>query len=96
MTGSRLLTEPEAAERLRCSTSKIKRLRLAGKLPYIAGRPVLIEEVDLDGYLESAKRRAKPGPAPNPSGTRGAADARQWALQATVLSHRAPTRRKPK
>ena len=46
-----LLTEPETAERLRCSTSKIKRLRKAGVLPFIPGRPVLIDSVVLNAYL---------------------------------------------
>ena len=52
-----LLTEPEVAERLRCSTEKVKRLRLSGKLAYLKGRPVLISEADLleftgrDAYL---------------------------------------------
>ena len=50
----RLLTEIEVAETLRCSTSKVKRLRLAGKLAYLPGRPVLIREDDLNAYLENA------------------------------------------
>jgi hypothetical protein len=48
MTGlPKLLTEPEAAEILRCSPYTVARLRKAGKLPYIPGRPVLIDEADL-------------------------------------------------
>ncbi|WP_264820482.1 helix-turn-helix domain-containing protein [Mangrovibrevibacter kandeliae] len=53
----RTLTEQEVAARLGCSTSKIKRWRRAGALPYIPGRPVLIDEADLDACLESMKCR---------------------------------------
>ncbi|TCM54946.1 excisionase family DNA binding protein [Rhizobium sp. PP-F2F-G48] len=52
----RFFTEPEVAEILRCSTSKVKRLRLGGKLTYIRGRPVLIRQQDLDAYLASVTR----------------------------------------
>lgn len=51
----KLLTQAEVAERLRCSEDKVKRLRLAGKLRYLPGRPVLIDEADLESYLEVAK-----------------------------------------
>lgn len=61
-----LLTEKEVAERLRCSTSKIKRLRLDGKLAYLPGRPVLIRETDLNTYIESALRRNPPIEASEP------------------------------
>lgn len=54
-----LLTEKEVSERLRCSTSKIKRLRLDGKLAYLPGRPVLIREEDLNAYMESALCRSR-------------------------------------
>jgi hypothetical protein len=48
MTGTpRLLTEPEVAEILRCSPYTVARLRKSGKLPYIPGRPVMIDEADL-------------------------------------------------
>jgi hypothetical protein len=48
MTGlPKLLTEPEVAEILHCSPYTVARLRKAGKLPYIPGRPVLIHETDL-------------------------------------------------
>jgi hypothetical protein len=53
----KLLLEAEAAEKLRCSTGTVKRLRLGGKLGYIPGRPVTIEEKDLEIYVASAKRR---------------------------------------
>lgn len=66
-----LLTESEVAERLQCSVSKIKRLRLSGQLPYLPGRPVLVDEKDLDQYVTNkweekdrreAKRRAATAP----------------------------------
>nr|CAI0340800.1 hypothetical protein SHINE37_44668 [Rhizobiaceae bacterium] len=47
----KLLTEEEAAVILRCSRSKIKRLRMGGELPYVRGRPVLIEMSDLEAYV---------------------------------------------
>ncbi|KAA3447129.1 DNA-binding protein [Mesorhizobium sp. SARCC-RB16n] len=57
---STLLTQEEVAERLRCSVAKVKRLRFTGQLAYLPGRPVLIEEADLEKYLEGIKRQAKP------------------------------------
>lgn len=53
----KLLTEAEAAEILRCSRSKVKRLRLTHKLSFIPGRPALIDEVDLQTYMEEVKSR---------------------------------------
>lgn len=52
-----LHTDAEVAEMLRCSPSKVKRLRLAGKIRYIPGRPALIEMDDLNLYKEQAKCR---------------------------------------
>lgn len=99
----RYFTEPEVAEILRCSTSKIKRLRFAGKLPYITGRPVLIAETDLGDFIETRKRVAaakaeKRNPQPVDADTPQARrqrneDARAWALK-TVLKpkrYRRPT-----
>lgn len=54
-----LLTEAEVAERLRCSRSKVKRLRLSGCLAYLPGRPVLVDEADLAAYLDSVKRQGE-------------------------------------
>lgn len=54
---SNLFTEKEVADKLRCSTSKVKRLRLDGKLAYLPGRPVMIRESDLSAYIEGALRR---------------------------------------
>nr|WP_325265584.1 helix-turn-helix domain-containing protein [uncultured Rhizobium sp.] len=56
----RFLTEPEVAEILRCSVSKVKRLRLGGKLTYLKGRPVLVRQQDLDAYLASVTRGMLP------------------------------------
>lgn len=61
-----LLTEKEVAARLRCSAEKVKRLRLAGKLAYLKGRPVLIDEADLDAYLASIRQAAKKPPVEPP------------------------------
>ena len=48
MTGTpKLLTEPEIAEILRCRVSEVARLRERGYLPYIYGKPILIDEADL-------------------------------------------------
>jgi hypothetical protein len=54
------LTQPETAELLRCSTSKVSQLRFSGKLAYIPGRPVLIEESDIRQYLDSYRCDAIP------------------------------------
>jgi len=42
-----VLTQGEAAAILRCSTKKIQRLRRAGKLAYLPGRPIMIKAKDL-------------------------------------------------
>jgi hypothetical protein len=79
----KLLFEWEVAERLRCSTSKVKRLRLSGQLAYIPGRPLLISEADLLAYLERARRKEieKRGPEPGSpeAEAKMVADARGWA-----------------
>ncbi|MGN7869409.1 helix-turn-helix domain-containing protein [Paracoccus sp. 22332] len=88
----KLLTEAEAAEIMRCSTSKIKRLRLGGVLPYYPGRPVLIDEADLQAYLEEVKRNAPPPPrpplAPEEQVQENIKNARQWALNEKLKSQR--------
>lgn len=82
----RLLIEAEVAEILRCSTTKVKRLRLSGQLPFLPGRPVLISTDDLDAYIaatttraeqKAVKRVAKPSDSLE--------DARNWAKQAVLL-----------
>jgi hypothetical protein len=54
-SASDLLTEAEVALRLRCSPSKVKRLRLAGKLAYLPGRPVMIREAAVAAYEDVAE-----------------------------------------
>ncbi|WEZ82192.1 helix-turn-helix domain-containing protein [Rhizobium sp. 32-5/1] len=76
------LTEPEVAKLLRCSTSKVKRLRLAGKLDHVPGRPVLISSADLKAYLDSIKVHALPGDGAEPP--RSAAAAGEAAESARV------------
>jgi excisionase family DNA binding protein len=49
------LLESEAAERLRCSTRTVRRLRASGKLAYLPGRPTLIDESDLNAYVDSIR-----------------------------------------
>jgi hypothetical protein len=61
-----LLTMEEAAVIFECSTSTIKRLRLSGQIPYLPGRPVLIERSDLEVHFENKRLAAlaKIPPAP--------------------------------
>jgi hypothetical protein len=47
-----LLTQTEVAGRLGYSVIKVKRLRRAGLLPYVPGRPVLILAKDVQDYIE--------------------------------------------
>jgi len=54
---SKLLREAEAATLLRRSCGHVKRLRLERKLGYLRGRPVTIDEKDLEVYVAWAKRR---------------------------------------
>lgn len=53
----KLLLEAEAGALLRRSCGHVKRLRLERKLGYIPGRPVTIDEKDLEIYVAWAKRR---------------------------------------
>ena len=53
----KLLLEREAAALLRRSCGQVKRLRLERKLAYMRGRPVTIDEKDLEIYVAWAKRR---------------------------------------
>ncbi len=50
-----LLTQIEVATLLRCSTSKIERLRRDGSMPFLPARPVLIELADVLAYVERMK-----------------------------------------
>lgn len=58
----RYLLEEEVAEILRCSRGKIKQLRLSGRLPYVPGRPVLIDREDLRLFIDNAKIAATSDP----------------------------------
>ena len=96
----KLLTEPEVAEMLRCSTSKIKRLRLSGALAYIPGRPVLIAEQDLAEYLDRLKQNAKPAAPASPATPEEeyaamVRNAREWAVRKKHKPRRAPRISKP-
>ncbi|MFI3905401.1 helix-turn-helix domain-containing protein [Ochrobactrum sp. S1502_03] len=87
-------TEPEVAEILRCSPSKIKRLRFHGELTYVPGRPVLISEASLNEYLAAITIARKPQPQPHDKyAAKTKADieaARQWALNKVLLSKPRP------
>jgi len=93
--GQSFLTEPEVAEILGCSTSKVKRLRFGGELRYVGGRPVLISKADLDRYIaareaaaaQAAGRAAKTAAFKQHS--RGSEDPHAWAMNA-VFKFRAP------
>lgn len=91
----RLMLEREVAEILRCSTEKVKRLRLSGKLAYQPGRPVLIDEADLLAYLDGAKVR---GSRPEPDGwdisRTTTEDAQAWALKQMLKPPRKKRRTK--
>ncbi len=58
-----LLTETEVAERLRCSVSKVRKLRYDGRLAFIPGRPVLVTDAAFAAFLEvEEQRRARARP----------------------------------
>lgn len=95
----RFLTEPEVAEILRCSASKITRLRRGGQLAYLPGRPVLIAETDLNEFIETRKRMAaekaakrnpkQPVDTSTPEGRKQMhQDARAWALKVVLKPKR--------
>ncbi|MEZ0251715.1 MAG: helix-turn-helix domain-containing protein [Methylobacteriaceae bacterium] len=48
---TKLFTEAEIAERLNCSVARIRKLRAAGRLAYLPGRPVLITEADYNAFV---------------------------------------------
>lgn len=82
-----LLTEPEVAERLGYSKWKVQRLRLNGKLSYIPGRPVLVDEADLQKYIDEVKaiKDAKAAKLIKNKDTWGHPDPRIWAAQAILI-----------
>lgn len=79
----KLLLESEAAEILRCSREKVKRLRLSGRLAYLPGRPVLIDEKDLIEFI--SQQKAKLTPPVTPTHTETVAEARRWAMRKKLL-----------
>jgi hypothetical protein len=96
----KLMLEAEVAAVLRCDRQKVKRLRLSGKLPYLPGRPVLIDEADLAAFISGCKRRGvvddRPDtevPVRGPSSE--ADDARDWAVKALLKQQRRKPRVKP-
>lgn len=96
----KILTQAEAAERLGCSPRAVARLRAAGKLAYIPGRPVRIDEADLVDYMEraaaeaEAKRKAKLPPEPGSPEARQAFEARMEARLRKARVRRAMQRHK--
>ncbi|WP_455977514.1 helix-turn-helix domain-containing protein [Methylorubrum populi] len=55
----KLFTEAEVAERLNCSVARIRKLRAAGRLAYLPGRPVLIIERDFTAFVETERQHLK-------------------------------------
>jgi len=84
----RYLTEPEVAEILRCSTSKVKRLRLNGELSFVKDRPVLISQADLAAYVEAKTVRAAQAPKPEQPKPLDNQAAREWALKLVMKPRR--------
>lgn len=87
----KLLLEAEVAEILGCSRQKVKRLRLNGRLTYIPGRPVLIDEADLSAFMEEeriAKERRDEARRPKPKAPPTREQARKWAQIQILLRRR--------
>ncbi|MER8515556.1 helix-turn-helix domain-containing protein [Mesorhizobium sp. M1060] len=84
MPTGKLLLQDEVAEILRCSVSTIRRLRQSGKLAYLPGRPVLIDEADLAQYQETVRpvelppKTAKPQTGVRPPESASALARRIW------------------
>lgn len=87
----KLMMEAEVAAVLRCSREKVKRLRFSGKLPYIPGRPVLIDETDLLAYIEASKREVQA--KAQAADTKPTISAQEWARLALLKPKRAPRSR---
>lgn len=89
-----LLTQAEAAARLGCSISAIKRLRRAGVLSWIPGRPVRVYAADVAAHIERAAGRASPAPAADPAALEAramaAADMRGRIIAAELRAGRTP------
>lgn len=90
----KLLTETEAAAVLKCSTTTVKRLRRSGRLTYLEGRPVLIDEADLQAFIDAeAAKKVKKSQAVGKAHRLTVEEARKWA-RITILLKPAPRRRK--
>lgn len=77
-----LVTQTEAAAILRVSVRTVARLRAAGELPYLPGRPVRIETADIDRYIQRCKRSSKrTGPASGKSATQSGSGTEHGALE---------------
>ena len=77
----KLLLEVEAANILRCSVAKVRRLRRTKRLKFIPGRPVTIDEADLLFYVECRKREATASNSELRSADEVALRARQKAIR---------------
>jgi excisionase family DNA binding protein len=88
-----LLSESEAAERLGCSASTVKRLRLSGRLTYLPGRPVLIDEKDLAVFIADRAKQKEELEA-KARAPRAPMDAKRWAQIAVLLRPEPRSRRK--
>ncbi|MDK9695514.1 MAG: helix-turn-helix domain-containing protein [Siculibacillus sp.] len=88
-----LLTQSEVAGLLRCSVSKIERLRRDGALPFLPGRPVLIELADVLAYVERMKattrlRARGKRPTAREAETAAATRGRRAALKRALVARR--------
>jgi Helix-turn-helix domain len=54
-----LLTDLDVATLLRCGVSKAARLRRAGELPFVPGRPPLVKLEDLLAWIEERNQEAR-------------------------------------
>jgi excisionase family DNA binding protein len=90
----KLITQDEAAKRLGVSSSTVKRLRIDGKLTYIPGRPVLIDEADLEKYI-AAKAEADAKKADALIETPAQRARRVWIVRRAHLLTKAKFRDKP-
>jgi excisionase family DNA binding protein len=95
-----LVTQDEFAKLLRCSTQTIRRLRLAGEIAYLPGRPVKFRQEDIDRWLArnagrrigwAAKREPKLPPTYGRPTTLAEAERLGRQLSALVRARR-PTR----
>lgn len=72
-----LLTQSEVAALLRCSASKVGRLRRDGAFPFMPGRQVKVELADVLAWVDRAKIRGRAPRAPSKAAVaRSAAAAR--------------------